>query len=391
VERAQRILELAAEEGFDLAGIAPLAPPRRAPEFERWLDAGHHGTLDYLARNRARIVEPQRVLPEGRSLVVVALAHSRPAFALPDGTRVARYAAGRDYHNVVGKKLRRLARHIASEGLAGRSRSIVDAGPLLERSHAAEAGLGFESKAANLLHPDFGPWFFLGELLLDVELAPTPAPFLGSCGTCTACLDACPTGAILEPGLVDSPRCISYQTIENRGPVPHELRPEIGSWAFGCDVCSEVCPWGARAPDRGSRFGVHAALGESSGVAAWLELDDAGFAERFEGSALRRPRRAGLARNAAIVLGNRGPEAGDGARRVLLEALRFDPSDLVREAAGWALGRAFPDPETRGAVDGARREVDPAARAGLEHTLSTWREAPGRPDSSTRPAGRRTD
>ncbi len=370
-----RALELAREVGFDLAGVAPLQPPPDAERFDAWLAAGRHADLEYLARNRDRIVDPRRILPEGRSLLVVGLAHSRAPVALADGTRVARYAGGRDYHNVMGRMLRKLARRLRDEGLVGKQRAIVDAGPILERSHAAAAGLGFASKAANLLHPRFGPWFFLAELLLETELEPTSTPPHGSCGTCTACLDACPTDAFDAPGVLDATRCISYHTIENRGDVPRELRAAFGDWIFGCDVCSEVCPWGHDAPDLAERFGLHDAVAEGTAV-RWLELDDAQFAERFVGSPVKRPRRAGLARNAAIVLGNRPSAAG---REVLLHALSFDPSPVVRETAGWALARAQereapPSEQQRarlrdGLATAAREDPDPDVRAGHARSL----------------------
>jgi epoxyqueuosine reductase len=272
---------------------------------------------------------------------------------------VARYAAGRDYHNVLGRQLRRLAADLRARGWLGEWKKVVDAGPLLERSHAAEAGLGFESKAANLLHPRHGPWFFLGELLVDVELAPTPTPPPGSCGTCTACLDACPTAAILAPGMVDARRCLSYHTIENRGSIPHDLRASLGEWVFGCDVCSEVCPWGREAPDASARFGTHPALAEGT-LARWLGLDEAGFRRTFAGSPLQRPGRGGLLRNAALVLGNRPAEAG---RAALLGALA-DADPRVRAASFWALQRAH-----------AR---DAGVAAALERALA------GEPDAATR-------
>jgi epoxyqueuosine reductase len=359
---AREVLELALGLGFDLAGIAPLRPPRGAARFEEWLLAGHQADMAWLEEHRERILDPARSLPDGRSLLVVGLGHSRPAVELADGTRVARYAAGRDYHNVIGHKLRRLARALRERGLIREWKKMVDAGPLLERSHAAEAGLGFESKAANLLHPRFGPWFFLGELLVDVELEPGPAPPAGSCGTCTACLDACPTQAIVAPGVVDARRCISYHTIENRGPVPHALRPAVGEWLFGCDVCSEVCPWGKDAPDLGARFGLHPAL-ESGGAAAWLALPPERFEQHLSGSPLKRAGRAGLARNAALALAARPSEEG---RDALLGALA-DPAPLVREAAFWALARAHADePAVRAALARAEDvERDPGARAGM--------------------------
>lgn len=367
MERSARVLELAAEAGFDLAGFAPLRPPREAERFRTWLARGHHAGLEWLERDAERILEPRRDAPNGKTLLVLGFGHSRPAVELPGGARVARYAAGRDYHNLILKRLRKLRRALQAEGLIPRedaARAAVDAVPLLERSHAAEAGLGFLSKAANLLHPRFGPWFFLAELVLDTEFAPTPEPPTGSCGTCRACLDACPTGAILEPGLVDAGRCLSFHTIESAAPVPHELRPALGTWAFGCDVCSEVCPWGAKAPDLAERFGLHREL-EQGGVERWIGIaDEAELAERFEGSGLQRPGRDGLARNAALVLGNRPTDAGE---PVLLQALSSDASALVREAAAWALAVGYARWER---VEAALAlEPDPVARSGMQRTL----------------------
>ena len=359
MEREQSIIEVALELGCDMAGITPLAPPPAAERFERWLAAGHQGSMDYLERNRERIVEPSRILDGGRSILCLGLGHARESVELPGGGRVARYAAGRDYHNKVGKLLRRLGRRLAGAGLVrGGQRSIVDAGPLLERSHGAAAGLGSESKAAHLLHRDHGPWFFLAELLLEEDLAPTSdqelkPEALPSCGTCTACIDICPTNAIREPGVVDARRCISYLTIENRGPVPEELRPGLGSWVFGCDLCSEVCPWGRRAPDREASLGTHRAIAEGS-LVAWLESGEA-FLETFTGSPLRRPHREGLARNAALALCNAPSDRG---REALLRALEGDTSGMVREAAAWSLRR------THGSDHGVPDALDRARRRG---------------------------
>ena len=335
----QAAMDCAREVGFDLAGIAPLAPPRDAERFQALLDAGHHAGMSYLQRDRERILDPTGLLHHRRgSLLIVGLAHSRPGVNLPGGGRIARYAAGRDYHNVVLSMLRKLRRLLRERGVlsqAAHSRTVVDAGPLLERSHAAQAGLGFASKAANLLHPRFGPWFFLGEIALELELEPTSTPPAGSCGTCRACIDACPTAAILEPGKVDARRCISYLTIEHKGPIPEAIRPAIGEWLFGCDVCSEVCPWGNAAPDLSQRFGELAPV--RTPLTEWLEPPDSpNWSILLRGSPLRRAGRESLARNAAIVLGNR---PGNDQRHVLLRALSFDPSPVVREAAAWALAR----------------------------------------------------
>lgn len=372
MSREEIVFEIARELGFDLCGIAPVAPPPAAERFEAWLDAGRHAGMDWLARDRERLVDPRRVMPEGGSIVVLGLAHSRAAVELEGGGRVARYAAGRDYHNVGNHKLRRFARRLAAAGLGGRNRRIVDAGPLLERSHAARAGVGFESKAANLLHPRFGPWFFLMEVVIPHELEPTHEPPPGSCGTCRACLDACPTQAIVEPGVVDARLCLSYATIEHQGPIDPAIRERTGPWAFGCDVCSEVCPWGARAPDLAARFGTHTAVSSGS-LVAWLEAGDA-FEEQFAGSPLDRPGRAGVARNAAIALASAPSDRG---RRALLHALSFDPSAVVREAAGWTLARAHrTDAGVQSALESAAaRESDPSAKELLARWVASATES----------------
>ncbi len=366
MSKTETVLAIARESGFDLAGVAPFGPPRRAAEFRRWIASGRHGEMAYLEREVERVADPRRTFPEGRSLLIVGFGHSRAPFGLPDGGRIARYAAGRDYHNVMVKRLRRLAGRLRREGLNGESFQSVDAGPVMERSHAAEGGVGFESKAANLLHPTFGPWFFLGELMLDVELDPT-APLAGSCGTCTACLDACPTGAIVAPGEVDARRCISYLTIEHRSPIPAEHRTAIGDWVFGCDICSEVCPWSRRAPDLAARLGTHPTLSEVP-LVDWIRRISAGELE-LRGSPLQRAGLVGLQRNVATVLGNRPSDAG---RSALLEALDASAHPRVREAVGWALAHAHgADADVRAALERAIRHAN-SAQDRIE--LERWRD-----------------
>lgn len=369
-----RVLELAHAEGFELAGLAPFRAARALDKYRRWIAEGRHASMDWLARVLPELEDPLSWAPEGRSLLVVGKSHARPALHLEGGGRVARYAAGRDYHNTVRRSLRKLARKLREEGLIGGARSLVDDSPLFERSHAEEAGLGFASKAANLLHPDLGPWFFLGELILDVDLSPTgTTPPTGSCGTCTACLDACPTGALVSPGELDARRCISWATIEERGPVPHELREDLGEWVFGCDVCSEVCPWGKDAAEGSPGPPEHPAV-EGATLLSLLQLDPdpAAFGKTFEGSPLRRAGREGLAANAALVLGN---VAADGAAPHLAIALHEDPSAKVREAAAWSLLRGFGEETTHvSQVEQAlRAEVDPTARAGMRRSLERYR------------------
>lgn len=368
------IIELAIGAGFDMAGLAPLAPPPDAERFGEWLDAGLAADMDWLERNRGRIQDPRGLGRGPATLLVVAQAHSRPGIELPGGGRVARYAAGRDYHNRMGKDLRRLAKAIDAAGIlpSGQAgRSMVDAAPLLERSHAAAAGIGFASKAANLLNPAHGPWFSLGELVLECELEPTPAAGRianASCGSCTACIDACPTDAILEAGRVDAARCISYQTIENRGPVPFELRESLTGWAFGCDICSEVCPWGRKADDHSAAWGLHGRLEAPGGLESWLTQDAAEFKDVWRGSAVQRPGRAGLARNAALVL---GMQPSEHSRDLLGSLLKEDAEPMVREAAAWALARGH-----RGQIGVAdaleaalAREADPVWRGLLTRDL----------------------
>ncbi len=368
-------MELAHEAGFELAGLTPLAPPPDAGRFQAWLEDGCHADMAWLERQAEHIVAPHFQLESGSWMLVLGLPHARPQREQPGGGRIARYALGRDYHNVLGRRLRKLARELSDRNLIRRSRKVVDAGPLLERSHARAAGIGFSSKAGNLLHRRFGPWLFLGELAFESTAkiaepdpeAPRGPDALGSCGTCRACLDACPTQAITEPGRVDARLCLSYQTIENRGTIPHDLRAPLDDWVFGCDVCSEVCPFGSRAPDASATFGEHPAL-DGARLADWFELgSQSEFEQRFEGSPLRRPRRSGLLRNAAMVLGNRPSDPG---RRALEGALE-DAEPQVRAAAVWGILVGHGE-ETlaRGAAErAADRETDAGALADMRESL----------------------
>lgn len=370
MSQADDILEMALEAGFDLAGLTPFRAPREADQYRSWIEQGRHASMGWLEDNLPVIEDPRLFVPQGRTLLMVGLSHARPPLELPGGGRVARYAAGRDYHNWMGKRLKRLARQLVAVGLVEGARSGVDAVPLLERSHAEEAGLGFASKAANLLHPHLGPWFFLGELVLEIDLPPTPAPLpAGSCGTCTACLDACPTGALVAPGELDAQLCLSWATIEQRGSVPHELREGMGDWVFGCDICSEVCPWGEGVPTQEERFGLHSGISGGS-LVDWLRLDPDPevFKQRFLGSALRRAGRVGLSANSALVLGNRPSEEG---RDALRAALVEDPSPKVRESAAWGLLRGHGEDEgVRARVEEAlSKEPDPAARDAMRFSI----------------------
>ncbi|MDZ7781020.1 MAG: tRNA epoxyqueuosine(34) reductase QueG [Gemmatimonadota bacterium] len=356
--------------GFDRAGIAEAKDSEHGAFYRRWLERGHHGTMDYLARPDAiaRREALHASLPGVRSVLVVADAYlpDDPP-GVPDDPAigvVARYARGADYHRVVRRKLQRLQRWLAErlrrEDRPGRV--YVDTGPVLERELARRAGLGWFGRNTMLIHPRRGSYFFLGALLLEIPLPPDEAFTEDHCGTCRACLDACPTSALLgrdEDGapVMDARRCISYLTIELQGSIPRELRPAIGNRVFGCDICQEVCPWNRRfaAPDPEGRYAARGPGERPPGVEATAEsppephpgtlasplvdlletaLDERAWESFSRASAIRRAGRAGFARNVCVALGNWGsPEAIP-----VLTAALSDPAPLAREHAAWALG-----------------------------------------------------
>lgn len=376
---AELIANTAGALGFDLAGIAPAGPSPDFARFERWLAAGYDGEMAYLARRAVERADPRTLLPEARSVIVLGASyftHELPAALRTDPSRglLASYAWGQDYHDVLRPLLFRLDAAIrAASGRTTLGQAYVDSGPVLERSWAQETGLGFIGKNTCLIAPRLGSWLFLAVLLVPEEVAGvtyqargrksqvaeppplTPAaplphsPSLRTCGNCTRCLDVCPTRAFPAPHVLDARRCISYLTIELRGPIPHELRPQMGNWVFGCDLCQVVCPYNRRFAQP-SRL---AALQPKPEMAAprlldLLALDEAGFRQRFRGSPVLRAKRRGLLRNVCVALGNWGdPTAVPG----LMEALH-DSEPLVRGHAAWALGQ-IATPASRQALKGA--------------------------------------
>jgi epoxyqueuosine reductase len=295
----QSVKALAIELGFDRVAVGPPAPAR-GDALRRWVEAGHAGTMGYLERRIEERLDPARVLPGVRAAVCVALNYYQGEPAEASWRPVARYAWGRDYHDVIGPRLERLAAHLAEAGGA-RSRGYVDTGPLLERDLAARAGLGWVGKNTMLLHPELGSWFFIGVLLTTADLA-MDAPLPDRCGTCRACLDACPTDAFVAPYVLDSRRCISYLTIEHRGEIDPALRPAMAGWQFGCDACQTVCPWNRKAPESGHpEFRPEAPY---PGADAIDRMADEEVRSVFRGSALLRARPAGLRRNALIYREN---------------------------------------------------------------------------------------
>jgi epoxyqueuosine reductase len=321
----------ARELGFDRVGVGPATPPPHGPAFEAWLEAGYAGTMDYLARGRADRLEPARLLAGARSVIAVALSYKPPADD-PGWDGVASYARGRDYHDVLRGRLTSLAAFTREAAPGVATRVAVDTSAVLERDLASLAGLGWIGKNTNLLAPDLGSLFFIGIVLTTADLV-ADERLPDRCGTCTACLDACPTRAFPAPYVLDARRCISYLTIEHRGEIDEALREDIGEWLFGCDVCQDVCPWNAKAAASAEpAFRPPAPLEPPSVL---LALTPEEFRARFRGSAMTRTKRAGLARNAALILGNRGDADGIPALTRALD----DADASVREAAGWALRR----------------------------------------------------
>jgi epoxyqueuosine reductase len=323
----------ARELGFHLVGITSPEPFDQAElDITRWLAAGHQGEMSWLNPIRARLsTHPEELLPGARSLIVVGVSY-RTETPEPGPGRIARYAWGSDYHDVMKLKLRQL-----STFLGGRSRIFVDSGPLAERDAAVRAGLGFRGKNTNLLTP-IGSYVFLGALLSDVELD-FDTPVQKDCGTCTLCLDACPTNALDAPYHLAAERCIAYLTIEHRGPIPEDLRPRLGEWVFGCDICQEVCPYNTseRNKPRGwPEFEPRPGIGTRLDLERTLQMDDEDFRETFRGSPMKRAKRRGLVRNAALVLGVMG---GPRSSAALERSAEADPEPLVRDAAEWALRR----------------------------------------------------
>ena len=369
-----RIESRARELGFEACGIAAAGDASDSGRYEAWLAAGFHGEMAYLAtdRHRERRASIARVLPGARTVVCVALCYEPARDAARDARlgRIARYAGGEDYHRVMRDRLGELERYIQLELAGARTLSYSDTGAILERDWAQRAGLGWIGKNTCLLSPSVGSYFLLGEILVDRALDAS-APFATDhCGTCSRCIDACPTGAIVAPHRLDARRCISYLTIEVRGPIPRELRPLVGDWIFGCDVCQEVCPWNRFAPPaREAR--LHARSLEGWTLERFLDLDDAAFRELFETSPIRRAKRAGFLRNVCVALGNRRDVA---AAPRLARTLREDPEPLVRGHAAWALGEiaaANTAVDAAGALHAACEDWDPFVRDEAQHVLAS--------------------
>ena len=330
--------------GFSLCGIAKAAEADDFARLADWLDRGYAGEMEYMRRHAEARKHPDSILPEVRSVIMLGMEYNEknrigietgngPTIPSADSHdqkrtdktlgKIARYAVGSDYHDVIRRRLNKLLSCLQTEVNGCRGRGVIDTAPLLERDFARRAGLGWIGKNTMLINKHRGSYFFLAALLVDLDLEPDLPHAAEHCGTCTACLDACPTQAFTAPGWLDSRKCISYLTIELHTQIPEEIRSQLNGWAFGCDVCQEVCPW--------NRHDSSAA--ETVGLLELLSLDEQQFRMRFHGTAIMRTKRRGLLRNAALLLGERGDES---AIPTLRRALA-DSDALVREAAKWAL------------------------------------------------------
>ncbi len=373
------ICERARDLGFDGAGIAPAHPAPRLDAYHSWISQGHHGEMGYMARpdRVERRENPDKIVPGACSVVCVGLNYY-PGPLLTDLERdpsrgkVSNYAWGMDYHDLMLPRLEELAACIGVEVQAETGRKVthrayVDTGPVLERAYAAQAGLGFVGKNTCLIHPRLGSWLFLGEILVDVELEPTPGQMMPSCGTCRRCLDACPTGALLAPYVLDARRCISYLTIELKASIPRELRPLMDNWVYGCDVCQAVCPWQRFAQPTKERSlragGLDRAAPRLSDL---IEMSTGAFEQQYEDSPISRIGRRRLSRNAAVALGNWGSEQ---AIPALARALT-DAEALVRGHAAWALGRIGGRMARDVLEDALQREPDDHVRHEMRISIS---------------------
>jgi len=348
VDRLTDLIASAARtQGFILVGFAALRRLANREDFFRaWLDHGRAGEMAWLEREPERRFDPRALDSRLRSVISLAYpyaAPARPTFRWPDELRgrIAFYALGPDYHREMLARTRAVERVITANYPAAVTRAYVDTGPVLEREWANEAGLGWFGRNTNLLNVHHGSYFFLSEIFTDLEIDAEPRPARDHCGRCRRCLELCPTNALADGYLIEPRRCISYLTIEHRGPIPFELRPGLGNWIFGCDICQEVCPWN----ESGERFEPELA----PSLPELMALDEEGFRARYGASAIRRTKRRGLLRNVAVALGNSG---NPDAVTPLAHGLSSDPEPLVRSHCAWGLGRL-----------GGRRAADALERA----------------------------
>jgi epoxyqueuosine reductase len=335
-ELKTELIAFARRLGFDSCRVAACTPPPHATEFRNWLREGAAGEMHYMERSEEKRCDPQKVLPGARSIIVVALNYFQGDTIRRSQTaatgKIARYAWGDDYHKVIAARLEKIDNFLGE--FEGRQKCYVDTGPILERDHASQAGIGWHGKNTMLIDPRLGTWFFLGEILTTLDLPPD-GPQPDRCGRCERCIKACPTGAITAPHRLDARRCISYLTIELKGSIPLELRPLIGNRILGCDDCLDACPWNRFA--QASRESAFSARRLTSGMTLreYLTLNETEFRALFKNSPIKRIKRRGFLRNVCVALGN----VGDLSDLPALERAAFEPDPLIAEHAAWAIER----------------------------------------------------
>jgi epoxyqueuosine reductase len=368
-----RVKRLATEHGLDVAAVTTAdAFPELEATLEAHVAAGRVRGLDWFTPERARFsTAPRNLQPSALSIVSVGVAYwsvdpGKPDDGVPHG-RIARYAWGVDYHDLLKERMRAL--HRAIEGLVGRAieaRHLVDTARIVDRAVAARAGLGWYGKNACVIVPGHGSWVLLGELLLDLDLEPD-APLAKDCGRCRICLDRCPTGAIVAPYTVETPLCLSFQTIEQRGAIPPEIRPLLGDWVYGCDVCQDVCPYTRAArPEVDPAFLPRTVENAYPSLRRLVTMGEAEFRDLYRGTPVVRAKRRGLARNAAVALGNTGSDADV---PILAGTLHEHDEPLVRGHAAWALARLGGGGARRALERGRRVEQDAAVLGEIDEAL----------------------
>jgi len=359
--------------GFDLVGVAPAVVPTGYDRYLDWLEAGREAGMSYLRRHAEAKAHPRHVLEGVRSVVVVGMIYGEPDRSPigPSQGRIARYARGNDYHEILWRKLETLLNWLKARHPGVVGRATCDTAPLLERDFARMAGLGWIGKNTCLIDRKAGSFTVLGSLLVNIELACDTPMESNHCGTCTRCLDACPTNAFVGPYQLDARKCISYWTIEHKGSIPDQESESLGDWVFGCDVCQDVCPWNRKAPG-GREPGLDARPGQSNpDIIDWLSRDPAAFSRTLKGTALARSKRSGLLRNAALILGNRRNRE---AVPVLIDRLS-DSDPIIRQASAWALGRIGAD-QSLESLRSARHGTDPETQVAIDRAIERIESRP---------------
>jgi epoxyqueuosine reductase len=336
---AEQVKVCAAQAGFDVCGVSPVAAFPELDFLKRWIERGHHGEMQYMARTAERRADVRAVMPTAAAVIMLGTVYNtdRPYSTQntdPAGTAIARYAWGDDYHTVIDERMQRLVE--ALQGLAGqfRHRSYVDTGPVQERVYAQYAGLGWIGKNTCLINRHLGSWLFLSAIICDLALQPD-APALDHCGRCTLCIDACPTGALVAPYQLDARRCLSYLTIENKHEIPFEYRDALAAHAYGCDICQDVCPWNRKAAVSGDApWQPRAGLDRPGLLELWNRSDDS-LRALLKGSPMKRAGVRRLRRNLAVAIGNSGDATAAGELERTQEETCADP--MVREHIAWAV------------------------------------------------------